>query len=78
MTKVSIDRQIAAAEEVAEKATDTEAAQAVIKTLEFARDKRKHFELAALIAKDECVRMVEGEFPGARIVAVRRAVRDYE
>ena len=78
MTKVSIDRQIAAAEEVAEKATDTEAAQAVIKTLEFARDKRKHFELAALSAQDEGVSMVEDEFPGARIVAVRWAWRDYE
>lgn len=78
MSKVSIERQIAAAQEVADKATDKEAAQAVIRTLEFARNNRKHFELAALIAKDEAVHLIESEFPDARVVAVRRAMRDYE
>lgn len=80
MAKVPIERQIMVLADLMEHAAtydhDREAAEAAMRTLEFAKANRKYFELAALIAKDETVTYIESEFPGAKITAVRRIGAD--
>ncbi len=75
MAKVPIERQIMAVADLIEYAEsheyDKDAADAALRTLEYAQDNRKHFELVARISKHEAIQSVLSEFPGAEIVDIR-------
>jgi len=75
MAKVPIERQIMALADLIEHAEghdhDKEAAEAALRTLEYAQANRRHFELVAQIIKHESVQAVLSEFPGAEITDIR-------